>query len=70
MCTVGRQKPAWPHHPHAENGCRGPLYTKARDAKVMPNFEVSVIGPYIQLRETSYINVLTKYLCKSNKRIT
>ena len=36
-----------------------------RDVKVMPNFEVSVMGPYIQLKETSYINVLNKQLCKS-----
>ena len=31
----------------------------------MPNFDVSVMGPYFQLRETSYISVLIKHLCKS-----
>ena len=31
----------------------------------MPNFEVSVTGPYIQLRNISYISVLIKHLCKS-----
>ena len=31
----------------------------------MPKWCQTVTGPYIQLRETSYINVLNKHLCKS-----
>ena len=36
-----------------------------RYVKVMPNFEVSGMGPYIQLKETSYSNVLIEHFCKS-----